>query len=598
LLVCLAVVSAGASLTDKVSGHLNFMTSVMDPTPTLVQLQATMMAKDDTINVVDEIATLLIKMQREIMAEQKAAKSNHTQTQNECDKRKTDQENVMDKNSQLETKHNATMRRIRPANYNAILKSIAGLVRQVDRLKVNIGRKENEIDARNVARGKAHRQFLLQLADFDSALEDVDGLRTLLMTMVINSTSLPNGLIQVDANKEFQSYTSDEINSLSNQQAHSAMKKIADDAKQRYAKNSKMSMFVSTVSNVVEVASNSPTDKIRTMLIAVRNELQTAKKNLIRDEDQAIADHKTWLIANTNLLFGMFQSWCQKYTKIMQKWEAYGREHLKFYRHMRAFWLAFGRRETTQITYDFEQDVCRKNHKDYIIASKKRNTQLDQIKKALDLLSKMSLTTGTKTKVLDSVKDITAGLCREYDDYSNWFTIAPSTLTLTRRVGPALPTHWEAAYNVYKNVAVRNGREHKYICVSQVKWQFTCSGRCDIRTTDTRFPNKRVPSGSKFPRIAYIGHRRDFGKRKTFITRLDPPMEWYNPKFQPNRQVRFYPTSRYTRAVKRNSVAIFVVPGCNCNQRRDKAYDVKNVTLPEVQEQDAEPKSEEEQEEE
>jgi len=122
-----------------------------------------------------------------------------------------------------------------------------------------------------------------------------------------------------------------------------------------------------------------------------------------------------------------------------------------------------------------------------------------------------------------------------------------------------------AAFDVYGD---KQG-DKPYVCVSKVRYTFRCSGNCDIRTKDSRFPKNAVyETVTGNPRVGKVNGEHNYNLDKQFTVRISDfsgasgAIMW---KSHGDEQI-LEGTSLDTD-VWREGMEVYVVPGCNCAHR-------------------------------
>lgn len=596
LLAVAAVVGvASHASTGKVDYHLNSMIETMPPSVEMLQIQASMLS-GTTIDVRDEIAALLFKMQKDITNQENEERRNNIITQNRCERRfRSYRRNI--KNAQTIQK----AQKKKEQQHHAVQKAIPGQVLKLERrirlIKIDIRTAEADLKRKQEQRDNARDSYLKGIADFNKALDDIDTLRTLVETGLSNrgqgaatgdarftqsptvkGTTAPPTKIAYDtkvtqtatnagafvegsednADPTFVEYkSSEQLSSMSRQEAIQTMKGIYSDLKKSTSNPVVLAVVDTLDSAMVELHNSNAVDKIRSLLIQVRNELQKSKREATAAENAAINAWKSQKVSLRNKINDYKINWNQIYKSKAFLWKKYGDEFQSEGHAMRKFAIAKRSEDHNTINLSFESVVCKTQNEDYKRNSAKRHGQLAQIKKALNLLSKFGLAGKYGSMVRESIKDVTAGLCRVFDDYSKWVSVAPTDYVFSAR-GNAMsgvnPPLTKEAY-IYNNTDAKGG---KFVCMSEIRYTFVCGIKCDMRTNDKRLagyvhtPNDRF---KRFPRIVDI--TRDFNKPRTATIRLKKPLK-YNPSV---RNV----VLKGTGLAKRTDIEIYVIPGCNCN---------------------------------
>jgi hypothetical protein len=288
-------------------------------------------------------------------------------------------------------------------------------------------------------------------------------------------------------------------------------------------------------------------DKIRGLLIQVRNELQRTKREAAAAENAEIAAWKVEKSKQRGEINDMKIKWQATYTTKAQLWLSYG-DNFRLegtFQLKEARWKA--RQDRAEINLSFETVVCADQDKDYKANSKKRYGQLAQIKKALNLLAKFGLGGKYGKMVRESIKDINAGLCRAFDDYSKWVSLSNLPTDLNNR-RPTGSFRYKKDWNVYNST-------HKDVCVSKISYTVTCYTHCDIRIMDSRLAGG---SGVNKHWARVVEIKKDFGKSRKVTLRLKKPIT-----FAKTRDMNYVKNTK-GKLAKRTDFAIYVVPDCNC----------------------------------
>jgi hypothetical protein len=607
LLFVLAL-AIGVLADTSVDFHLNNIIEQFPTSPELVQIQASLLSSQGTgIDVRDEIATLLHKMAKDIMKEEATERSNNVRVQNACDRAHRRYRSKIYRSKQIEKASAA-----RQANYRRSAQKIPGIVkgieRQINKVKIQIKAAQHNIQRKQQQRDKDRDAYLHSLADFNKALDDIDKLRVLVETGLSNRgqgastsdtrhtqsptskktvTKSPTKYVQknthtgvktsklvetkddgsddsfLEVKSELSLKSTQELSAMSRSEAVQAFQGIYDSLRETTSRSPVVHHTLGIIDSVLtELNNGNAVDKIRSLLIQVRNELQKNKRQQTIAENEAITAWKEHKISLQDAVGDLRISWQGMYLQKAQQWRRYGILHMQEGRAMRTFASATRIKDYNQIRLDFETVVCKQQDDDYKAASKKRSGQLAQIKKALNLLAKFNLSGKYGKMVRESIKDVNVGLCRAFDDYSKWVTVA-NTYKFTSPMSNTVSGFNEEAWKIYPN---KDHTGNKFICVSKIKYTFTCESKCDIRTTDkslSEYWKGTYRLKSRFPRIAYYRHERSFNRRQTTTIRYDKAK-----KFSSFRNLVF----ARRRTTTRNAVSVFVVPGCNCfPQNKDYA---------------------------
>jgi hypothetical protein len=580
-----ATMAVLAGATSKVDYHLNTMVETMPPSLEMLQIQASMMSSSG-IDVRDEIAALLYKMAKDIRAEEASEAANNRKVQNDCDKRFR--------------RYRSVIRRYKAARARAIRRQkdfhskqsvipgqVKALEKKIGAIKIQIFSAERKIALDQQARDTARGAYLQGLADFNKALDDIDTLRTLVETGLSNrgqgansndvrytqsptskkTVAAPTKVAgdnavthgKVDAGKFVEISSTEQLTSMNREEALATMKAIYSNLR-RTSTNPMVLAVVDTLgSAMVELEEGNATDKIRSLLIQVRNELQKTKRESTQAENAAITAWQREKTSQRNAINDMKIQWQATYMQKAQLWKKYGdyfrAEGLEMFKVARYQSVE----DRYQIYLDFETVICADQDKDYKANSAKRHGQLTQINKALKLLEKFGLGGKYGKMVRESIKDVTAGLCRVFDDYSKFVSVDSAITSLKNR----RPTTTFAAFK--KDWQVYNSSRTD-LCISKIQYTVTCYSKCDIRLHDKRL----AASGARgidahWPSIAKINS--GFGKRRTITLRLKQPMTWAK-----TRDMNFVPKS--SKDAKRSDVSVYVIPDCNCRKNLPDSHKV------------------------
>jgi len=560
-----------AGATNKMDYHLNTMIETMPPSLEMLQIQASMLSNTG-IDVRDEIAALLFKMQKDITAEEKSEAENNRKVQNDCNKRfrryrryiKHYQRYQASEKKKEQTAH---------AKQAAIPGKVLKLEKEIRKIKVEISSAEVGIAREQKDRDTARGAFLQGLADFNKALDDIDTLRTLVESGLSNRgqgassndqryTQSPTSKKTVaaptkvagdnkvthkaaDAGKFVEISSTEQLTSMNRDEALATMKSVYENLKHT-ATNPMVLAVVDTLDGAIsELESGNAVDKIRSLLIQVRNELQKTKRESTQAENAAVTAWQNKKTSLRNAINDLKIKWQGTYRTKAGLWQQYGVYFRQEGNHMRKFAIYKAREDKYQINLDFETVICNDQDKDYKANSAKRHGQLQQILKALKLLSKFGLGGKYGEQVREGIKDVTAGLCRAFDDNSTWADVSADSKKLPNgRVASTFPA-FDKKWQAYPS-------NKKEVCISQIKYTVTCYTKCDIRLDDARL----LGEGQKgWPSIAKIG--KDYGKRREIILRLKKPMYW-----KQTRDMNY--VRGRAKEAKRDGVSIYVIPDCNC----------------------------------
>jgi hypothetical protein len=587
--------SEEVSSTGRVDFHLNSILETMPASVDLVQMQATMLSSS-TIDVRDEIAALLYKMSKDISKQESEEKANNIKVQNSCDKRHRRYTSAI-KEAQAAQKEADEKERRYHAEQKAIPAKVLKKEAKIRQLKVDIMTAEVDLATQQKQRDTDRELYLQGIADFNKALDDIDLLRTLVETGLsnrgkgANSNSVrytqsptkkgytfpptkpgydrkvthkkvnPGKLLEVYEEvpeARFLEITSaDQIASMSRQEAVEAMKGVYANLKSSASTNGMVLAVVETLDSVmseIETQDSSSVDKIRSLLLQVRNELQKSKREATNAENRAI---NSWKSKKTQLRNGINDikiNWNGIYKQKAALWKLYGDKFQSEGQEMRLKAIAKAKEDSATINDQFEAVVCKDQDADYKMNSQKRHGQLVQIKKALGLLSKFGLAGKYGKMVRESIKDVNAGLCRAFDDSSKWVSVSSKDYhfknngkpQLSPKISGALP---EAAANIYNN----SDSHGKFICMSGMQYTVTCGAECDIRTTDKRFPVTGKYSRQNYPRIVHI--KNNYGKSRTTTIRFPKAL-----KYRASKTMALIKKGKTSRT----DVSVYVIPGCNC----------------------------------
>jgi hypothetical protein len=546
---------AAAAGTEQALYHLDSMQKLMPPSVELVQIQALMLSKD-SIDARDEIATLLFKMQKDIRAEEAAEAKNDMQTQNNCQAQHS-------KNS-LGIKEAEAARKSAEssiANFHsqqvAIPPQVIRLESQIKQIKQGILQHESKIAKAQIARDGESAQFLQNLADFDKALGDIDTLRVLVETGLSNRGQGSDNSVKYtlkptvkkvvaaptpinnDRNNthkavnpgKFVELSSEEFESMSAEEVKATMKGVYSGLRNDIKHNPTVTSLVQTLDAVFDL-DTSHVDKIRALLIQVRNELQKAKRDARAAEQNAVDAWKTAKVGMRNRINDDKIRWQDVYNEKAGKWLAYGNLFQSEGRAMHEKAVAVSKFDRHSITLAFETTICKAAHADYRANSAKRHSQLLQIKKALELLAKMSV---KKEEVKKALEGVTAGLCRKFDENSKYKSIVKSSVKIGRRPFTVKP---------------------EKMCVSGVKLSYKSSGRAII-----------VGMGSHTFKLFVDGRRKRFKKEHTEEHKFEP--KWFVGE-------RFMARGANPEIT---GLEVYTVPDCNCHSTFDKDYKVDGTKL-------------------
>jgi len=575
------LVMAVTGSASQAEHHLNSMLETFPPSPSLIQMEATMLSCT-SIDVRDEIAALLYKMQKDIQLEEKQESLKDRNTQNNCDtsarKRirnikffKSRRESQIIKKNQH---HN---------NQKIIPNKVLRKEKKIRDTKAKILKAEASIKKAQIDRDAAHTLYLRNMADFNKALDDIDKLRTLVNTGLNNRgqgansddarhTQSPTAPVitapptkeaydrknthgKVEAGK-FIELSNENLAHLSRDEAVQSMRGIYSNLKNTVDTNPMVLAVVGTLdATMTQIEKGGNTvDKIRSLLLQVRNELQKSKREQLQAETIAVANWKDTKLKLRNAVNTLRILWADIYEEKANLWRKYGNQWTQEGQAMRKMSMYKKKHDRNVINLAFEKVTCKTQHDNFKRSSKQRNGQLKQIEKALKLLAKFGLGGKYGKMVRESIKDINVGLCRAFDDNSTYVSIADKHTFHKKATGKV--GFSEKAWKVYPN---RDQNDEKYICVSKIQFTFTCKNKCQILSSDKRLPK---PKKGKWP---IVGEMNGSKKSRTFTTRFPKPMKF--KKFK-NLAIKY-------KGVVRRDVSIFVVPGCNCRENRNADLDVK-----------------------
>jgi len=562
----------------------------------LVQIQASMLSAS-TIDVRDEIATLLAKMAKNIATEEKEESANHKKVQSRCHRSRIGYKKAV----KAAKKKQAKEQRKQDFHHNeqsAIPGKVLRLEAKIKNIKYEISLQEQVIKKQQKQRDVARGVYLQNIADFNKALEDIDTLRLLVEKGLSNRgqgskgdarftqsptkkgakvAPTPAGYDRkvthkkANAGKFLEIESAEQIASMSAEESVNAMKGVYSNLRTTVSDNTMVISLLDTLDSAMDALSHksgSAVDKIRSLLLQVRNELQKSKQDLTEQENKAVS---AWQTQKTVLRNGINDKkivWNQVYKEKAQLWRDYGDHFRQEGKAMRAKAQAKAREDRNQINMDFEYVVCKSQDADFKANSAKRHGQLEQIKKALDLLSKMSLSGKYGAMVRDTIKDVTVGLCRKFDDHSAWVSVAGSDLSnyVNNRPNKSskiakFAKDWKPKFYADNKKATKDA-----ICVSKIQYTVTCRGPCRWASAPSKFNIA----------INFKKENKDekqvFGSPAKFTKELAKASWWYGSQDKA--------AWRGTKkgAATRNDVSLFVVPDCNCG-KIDKDYHVDGSIL-------------------
>lgn len=556
-----AVAASGTEVADA-EYHLNSMQKLMPPSVEMLQVQALMLSKS-TIDARDEIAALLFKMQRDINTENKNEYNNDRATQQNCAKQATKNNGIMSA---------MTARRIKAekeiASQHAQQAAIPGQVIKIEasikKIKSDILKAEVDIKKAQVARDAESAQFLQNLADFDKALGDIDVLRKIVenglgnrgqgadknqvaftQSPTVKKAAVAPTPISNDRKVthtatnagKFLEVSTSEYASMSDEEVRSAMKGVYADLRAGVSHNHAVTSLVETLDAVMSMEMNA-VDKIRSLLIQVRNELQKSKRELSQAENNAV---NAWKTRKTNMRDAINNdkiNWQNKYQTKASKWQTYGNIFQSEGQAMETKAKSVAAYDIASINLAFETTICKTAHADYKQNADKRNGQLLQIKKALELLAKMNLSGKYGEEVKKALTGVTAGLCRKFDDNSKWLKVDGS-VTMSRR-------------------RTMNRLSAKKTCFDKVKV-----------TYQSKAPIFFLQGGGAFTGLRVVDRGATKGEvSKTF----DITAKWLEGPLI----MSWLPRGG---AAKVASVEYYSVPDCNCNSKFDADYKVSGDEL-------------------
>lgn len=590
VLVAVAYVSAESS----VDYHLNSMIEQMPPSVEMLQIQASMLSST-TIDVRDEIAALLYKMQKDNRHASKEAATNNRRTQGYCSKnlrryrRNIRRAKFGQKKWAANQKAHHDKQRIIPDQVLHMEAKIRGIKSDIAEAEIGLSKKQEQRNADSDT-------YLKAISDFNKALNDIDLLRTLVenglsnrgqgasegdtrhtQSPTVKGYVAPPTAIAYDRKdthaatqpgKFVEMRSNEELASMSREETVITMKGIYSQLKSAPDSNPMVLAVVGTLDSVMaELEQGNAVDKIRSLLIQVRNELQKSKREMTAAENTAINTWKTRKLALRTEVNDLKITWQNIYKAKAQKWQQYGDEFQAEGKAMRMF--AFNKRneDSNTINRDFDTVVCETQQADYVRGENKRHGQLLQIQKALKLLEKFGLSGEAGKQVREGIKDITAGLCRAFDDESGFVTIASEDFQFGSKAGAKSPviSSNKAALAKYPNN--KNAKGKPFVCISQMRFTVTCKGQCDVRASDRRLPVQGTYDESNTkPRVFASSSPRDYNRARTRTLRLKKPMVFEN--------FNMFSMMKHG-GVTRGDVDVFVVPGCNCRSNPDVGYDVK-----------------------
>jgi hypothetical protein len=603
----LSLVAGAAGLfSPKVDYHLAHLVETLPLSTELIQLQALTLPGANAPGIREELATLLNKMVKDIQTDQAVARKQNTAFQNKCDRNLRHWRHHRDrakKYMELHAKRMAT-HYAEQAKAPAI---IAECKRQQRLILIKVAALRVKISNKQKERNKNRELYLKSIRDFNKALDDVAQLRILVENGLSNRgdgadvnearyTHSPtvkgythpptqasfDRAQHHDAANTGKDYngthamflelrSTQELASMNRDEAIATMKGIYHNLRATVGKNPMVVALVDTLDSVMQqVGNGNSVDKIRDLLTQVRNELQKSKREQTEAENDAI---RSWKIEKINLYDQVNDALIEHAQlsiecTIDKGWVPY-HYHWKAYGHNMIAWA-----QNQYLYHDriiliqFEDARCKKAHREYLAMINKTDGQLQQLKKALDILSKFSMGGKYGEMIKDSLKDVTAGLCKDFDYKSKYVPYLPSATPIRRITRKGFPSFNQEAWNVYQSLV----KGKKEVCVKNIQFTFTCSAECDIRITDRRLvKNIEGDNGryryNRFPRVAHISNPRDFNKPKKFTVRLKESLEWLGG-------TKLYAIVQKGRIIQ-NDVSAFVVPNCNCNKHRNKDYDVQ-----------------------
>jgi len=572
----------------KVEYHINSMLESFPASPNLIQMEATMLSRTTSVDVRDEIAALLFKMQKDIQKEEALETQSDRKAQDACEISATQRVSTIANAKTRQVQYHA-----KKVQHHDAQKVIPGLVLKkeatIRKVKSSIFKGEAKIKQSQRERDTARDGYLKSMADFNQALDDIDKLRTLVETGLNNRgqgansnnakfTSSPTTKVvtapptkhsydkkvthkKVEAGAFVQNslieLSNENLSLLSREETVQTMKGIYSNIRNTLNANPMVLAVVDTLdATMTQIEEGSAVDKIRSLLLQVRNELQKSKREQSQAEIIAIASWKDRKLQLRNAVNELRIEWTRVYSAKANLWRTYGNEWQLEGQAMRSFSIFRDQQEKNEINLSFETVTCKTQHQDYKLGSNQRHGQLQQIGKALNLLSKFGLAGKYGKMVRESIKDINVGLCRVFDDKSKWVSIADK-YEFKRKATPSIGFS-SNAWNIYPNQG-KNGE--KFVCLSKIEYTFTCQSDCTILSTDKRLP---TTPDSKWPIVGSILTGDKFNKKQKFTIRLDKPMTLE----------AFRLVAMQYKGVVQDDVSVYVVPGCNC-LKRDHDYDVK-----------------------
>jgi len=411
------------------------------------------------------------------------------------------------------------------------------------------------------------------MADFNKALDDIDTLRLIVAkglsnrgqgshggvtgtqapTTSLSPTSAPTTSAHdtavthgaIDPGSGFLEIKStQQIASMSADEAVLAMKGVYANLRDSTSHNPMVVSLIATLDSSVQSLKNGgATDKIRSLLIQVRNELQASKIEMTTDENEAISAWRIEKIRLRDQINDQKINWQNTYKEKAQLWRSYGDHFRSEGAAMKAKAEAKAKEDLNQINKDFEAVVCKSQDDDFKRNSAKRHGQLVQIAKALKLIAAFKLQGKYGKMVEESLNDVDRNMCRAFDELSKYVRLSKTDTTLENRKAGYVIEQKNKAWKIYS----KNSTNETRICISKIAYSVTCTEKCSVRSS----PDE-IALDWNDAAVAPYGSEHKFEKE------LDHPRWWRGSE-----SMAVWGSSK-KNVVVRNGVEAFVVPDCNC----------------------------------
>lgn len=582
LLVVAFVASATEVSVQSFTNSVRNLVDVLPHSPALVDLESHLLATptpepnpDGTkiltkMNVQQDIAKLLLSMYKDMNEEEIAENKKHVKESKYCEgKLRTCRDGYL-KNKAAEITADQIGGRLNASLPLIITNKVLPLDQKMDELlETTLPAAEKAITEKQTVRDAARGQYYIFIDQFNQALDDVDKLYKILMTSTLVFASQKEVVSKDELNNDsfLQEATTDQLASLDNEQKKQVLQQTYKDLRSQISHPRIVALVATldTMTSSTDLSDNGATDKIRQLLIEVRNELQKTKRDATAAEQTAITQWHTEKLQLRDAIndyhlqfFGYKLQIANAYSEYSETWlnlaDSNDNENKASYEKIKfSTW------------YNFTKADCLRTAEEYKRGSNKRKASMAQIKLVLDLLDKlMAADTTYSPKIKEGVEEI-RNRCNRWDSYSRWVNV-PSKFTWRKgrssNISPKTGDLPKEAYDIYND----KEDDTPFVCFSKLFHTYRSTGKTSIRSSDGRLPSDAVDGHTNWQaRVGLIdgAHNYNIDNNFTVIiadhTGNSGALSWDKEGY-----TEILTSTSQNTEVTREKMAVFVVPGCNC----------------------------------